>query len=388
MLRYLQSLRHALSRRGLVTLIRAFRVYYFGRSERREVPHAQLFFRLRSNEILGLYRELQAPHVRLWVDGPEIFPRLERLVQRAQHTIGIQMFIWNDDQTGRRLASRVLAAADRGVSVSITKEAIGDVFELHEDFLSTSARKSELWKRFWHHPNISINWAKTPDHAKIFLIDDHTLLVGSMNISDLYRHKSHDYLVELQGNQYVLEYLQMASSRPQTGARMVTNSAERKEVRPAVMGLLQSAKRSIVLEQAYFSDRKVVEKLAEKSLKGVKLTLIFAASQPTYAHQNKKALWELLEKGAKHNITIRHLPRWLHAKSILVDDKRALVGSANLMESSLDEMGEVSVLLTNEQRQCMKKLRNAVQQSIAQSRRVRNLGRLTLWDRFLAFLNL
>ena len=54
----------------------------------------------------------------------------------------------------------------------------------------------------------------------------------------------------------------------------------------------------------------------------------------------------------------------MHAKVLLVDREKAFLGSANLMTSSLDEMGEVNVLLEGYPQGAIRKLRNALREDI------------------------
>lgn len=46
------------------------------------------------------------------------------LIETAEHTIDIQYYIWNSDASGHYLASRLLAAADRGVKVRVMLDDI------------------------------------------------------------------------------------------------------------------------------------------------------------------------------------------------------------------------------------------------------------------------
>lgn len=64
-------------------------------------------------------------------DGREAFLVRLAMIEAAQHTLDFQYFIWADDVTGTVFASRLLAAADRGVKVrlllDITKGAQREV---------------------------------------------------------------------------------------------------------------------------------------------------------------------------------------------------------------------------------------------------------------------
>jgi phosphatidylserine/phosphatidylglycerophosphate/cardiolipin synthase-like enzyme len=80
-------------------------------------------------------------------------------------------------------------------------------------------------------------------------------------------------------------------------------------------------------------------------------------------------------------------PGMVHGKLILVDDTQVFVGSANLMTSSLDQMGEVSVLL-RENRHIARKVRSIVQEDILLSEPLFHPPKLKWLGRWLALLGL
>jgi hypothetical protein len=71
--------------------------------------------------------ELTHPRPRIWngnrahalIDGPDTLRRLEALLAAAKHTIHVQMMLWFDDSAGRRIVTRLVEAAERGVTVRV-----------------------------------------------------------------------------------------------------------------------------------------------------------------------------------------------------------------------------------------------------------------------------
>ena len=232
--------------------------YIFGKRGQRRVQGWRLLYRLRIATLLfadePLTRLTRRTEVRLWADGEEAFVRLEKLLSRARHTIFIQMFIWKDDAVGKKFASVLIEAADRGVQVDINKEAVGDFFEYQGDFFTTRSLKDPVWQRLWNHSRIRITYATFNDHAKVFIIDDQILLLTGMNIANEYRDTWHDYLVELRGSRFVQQYLSEGESQPQRAGepvRLIMNTVNVKQIRPVVTELLRSARHSVLLEQCY-----------------------------------------------------------------------------------------------------------------------------------------
>ncbi len=353
----------------------------------------RLLYQTRVNLLLhqtGMIRNLTPfLEVRVWVDQ-EAFPRIAKLLGEAKHSIFIQMFIWRDDEIGRRIATVLLERADAGVRVVINKEAIGDVFEFHNDFFATKYEDEPLWRRFWTHPKIRINYTTNNDHAKVYIIDGKLLLLTGMNIAKEYHYALHDYLVELRGSRFVERYLS-GGDIPDTGERvqLKVNSDSHKEMRPTIMEMLTTAQESIVIEHCYISDPEVVQTLIQRSHQGVRITLI-TPERTEFLHHfaNMQTVAELVAKGSKKNLQVFLYPGVFHAKILLVDHARAFLGSANLMTSSLDQMGEVNVLLTGPNQRALMKLREVLRGDILKSRLVTAPPRFRWLVRWLAWFKL
>lgn len=354
-----------------------------------------MFYRLRTEVLLRTRNPITGishfPRTRLWVDK-EMFPRIQKLLLNAQHTVVIQMFIWKDDRLGRQMASILLQVADRGVKVYIYKEAVGDVFEFTKDFLSTQNATEGLWQRFWNHPNIRITHEKRVDHAKVYIIDDKILLLTGTNIADEYHDRLHDYMVELHGNQFVDEYLTHGDLQPpakDARVRLCMNSEFRKDIRPVVMDLIEGARHSIVLEQCYFADQKVTDALVKKSHEGVRITLIIPErTELAHHHANMHTASRLITECAAGNIQVFLFPRMFHGKSMLVDRTSAFVGSVNFFTSSLDDMGEVNVLLNGKNDESIQKLREVLRNEILVSRPLTSPPRFHWIGKLLGWLKL
>lgn len=138
--------------------------------------------------------ELSAIH--LQEKGWDALAQRLALVESAEHTIDIQYYIWNSDVSGIYLASRLLAAADRGVRVRVMLDDIN--LNEREDLLVTLDA----------HPNVEIRvfnpipsrrgvvkWLNVLGdfsrlnrrmHNKSFTVDGVATVVGGRNIGDEY----------------------------------------------------------------------------------------------------------------------------------------------------------------------------------------------------------
>lgn len=388
----MRGLRVVLQRQSIQAILRGTLRYLFGRRGQRRVTGLRLFYRIRMMVILHSLEPLgklaRVPEVRLWVDGTQGFDRVEKLLRRAQHTILVQMFIWVDDTLGRRIASALVDAADRGVEVEVVKEAVGDFFEVGGDFLGTRRSPHACWRRFWGHPRIRVTHLAQRDHAKVFVIDDQILLLTGMNISDEYIVMYHDFLVELRGRQFVEQYLMRRAEGDRFDAvRLVMNTEEGQDIRRVLTELIAQAQESIVVEHAYFSDAAVIDGLLKALHRGVRVTVIMPASSDFHYYANMSSLGRLLSEGQRLPLRVFLYEGRLHGKVILVDRRAAFIGSANLIPSSLDDMGEVNVLVHGQYR-FFWKLQEALRRDILKSRAVTTPPSFLWATKWLSYLGL
>src|SRR5580698_10475173 len=162
--------------------------------------------------------------------GATAFARILDRIARARRTIRVRAFEWRDDDTGQTVARALLAAADRGVEVTILKDRLGGFYEhlaatrqsmFHKE-ISFHARwqlwglmlfydrwgslrqaPSELAEALAAHPRVRLVNQKRFDHAKLFVFDEQTIILGGMGIGDDFRHLNVDFMVEIAGGDAV-----------------------------------------------------------------------------------------------------------------------------------------------------------------------------------------
>jgi putative cardiolipin synthase len=121
------------------------------------------------------------------------------LVDHAAHTIDLQYYIFNDDDTGRLLAQRLLAAADRGVRVRLLLDDVTLDDNKNRVFDALDAHANIQVRRFnpFHTsgPSLPSKIAQfildgqrlnRRMHNKSFIVDNVVAIVGGRNIGDAY----------------------------------------------------------------------------------------------------------------------------------------------------------------------------------------------------------
>ncbi|MEI6858833.1 MAG: phospholipase D family protein [Shewanella sp.] len=152
------------------------------------------------SELIDTYRPEQAKSgmsaVLLLDTGWDALAQRLALIETAEHSIDIQYYIWNGDASGRYLANRLIAAAERGVRVRVMLDDIN--LNKQENLLATLDRHPQIEIRIFN-PIPSrrglIKWLNVLSdfsrlnrrmHNKSFTIDGALSIIGGRNIGDEY----------------------------------------------------------------------------------------------------------------------------------------------------------------------------------------------------------
>jgi len=126
--------------------------------------------------------EVAGNRLTLLPDGPERLEALVGLIEGAEDSLRVLYYIWSDDVAGRRVRDALVAAAGRGVSVSLLVDGFGassapkGFFQPLIDAQARFCRFVPRWGRRYLLRN----------HQKLALADGRKAIVGGFNISDDY----------------------------------------------------------------------------------------------------------------------------------------------------------------------------------------------------------
>src|SRR5690242_3244149 len=105
------------------------------------------------------------------------------LIERAQHSLRFIYYIYRDDSSGRRVRAALLAAAERGVAVSLVVDAFGSDTASDEHFFAPLEAAGATVCRF--EPRFGRRYLLR-NHQKLALADEHRAIIGGFNIDDAY----------------------------------------------------------------------------------------------------------------------------------------------------------------------------------------------------------
>lgn len=312
------------------------------------------------------------------LDGDESFPQMFAAIRNAQHHIHLQTFIIGHDIFGRQLLDLLAEKAQSGVMVRL----------LYDRFGSTGAIMRRLFSHYQHVPNLHIcGWTQANafkrqfqlnlrNHRKILVIDGKTAFCGGINLrSDNITQNNQppirDYHFAVDGPMVQeLQYsflsdwyfmtdedptilLQEAHFPPLTAAgstqaRLVNSGPtpdEMENIAEVLFECLIAAHKQLLVLTPYFvPPRDILRAFRAAATRGVDVRIVVPQrNNHFYAGMAGQALYEeLLIAGVR--IFERRSP-FMHAKALLMDDRLALIGSANLDMRSLRLNYETNLLI-------------------------------------------
>ena len=326
----------------------------------------------------------------LLIDGEEAFDRVVAAIDSAESSIVVQTYIWKDDVIGRLVSDRLKEAAKRGVQVTIMKDVLGTVFELG-DMLAGKPSPVYTKSGLRGHDNINVRTdiSADTDHSKYFVVDESVAIFGGMNIADEYHKKWHDYMALAGTKRWAKAFADKVIHGvpwPVAGPAVVAvNDRNATEIRTATIEMLDQARKSIIIEHAYFSDGQVIEAVGRAARRGIEVDVVLPKEPDTHVFANLATINRLLEFGASGALRILLYPQMTHAKVILTDGGIAAVGSANLTPRSMRTSMEVTLFVNGApDTGFIRELRERLEVDIAESVLVSRPFELSFYDELKA----
>jgi cardiolipin synthase len=309
--------------------------------------------------------------VKFLESGKKYFDELELVIRAAKNFIHIQAYIFENDETGKRIIALLIEAARRGVHVFIVIDSYGSV-KLSKIAIRLMRKEGILIKRFSPiHPSWAFRFRIGRRlHHKIVLVDGNTSLIGGINIARKYEGNANevawlDFAVRVNGpvnkdvrricedvwgrkqkRLFKKTYYQALFSTYQNEnlpVRLLQNDWVRRRIELSrfYRNSIKNAQHSIVIVASYFIPGNRLRYLLRKaSERGVKIILLLSSqSDVGLARHATNYLYPFL---LRNNIEIyRWQPSILHGKLIIVDGQYTSIGSYNL--NALSDYGSLEL---------------------------------------------
>lgn len=295
---------------------------------------------------------------RLVRGGEAYFSLLLQLIGQAQHTIHLQTYIYDEDETGQAVAAALTAAAQRGVAVYLMVDGYASQ-HLSGEFISR-LKENGIHFRFFQ-PLLKSDhfYFGRRLHHKILVTDARYGLIGGINISNKYNDGFGapawlDWALYAEGEiapelvrvclelwagfkgerRKLLRQVQPPVELPQQvcAIRLRRNDwvQKRNQITNSYLEMFKHARSHIYIMSSYFLPGMLVrKKMARAAKRGVKIKLVLAGvSDVMLAKHAERYIYRWI---FKNNIEVyEYNSSVLHAKIATYDGKWATIGSYNV----------------------------------------------------------
>ena len=123
--------------------------------------------------------------VKLIRGGSEYFNTLEKLIKEAAYAIQLQVYIFEDDYTGNKIADQLILASKKGIEVQVLLDgyASNGLSKSFRSKLTGAGIKLRFFEPLFKNRK---SYFGRRMHHKLFVVDGSKALVGGINISDRY----------------------------------------------------------------------------------------------------------------------------------------------------------------------------------------------------------
>ena len=292
-------------------------------------------------------------------------------IEAAAKSLRIKMFALSDE----RILEALISAHGRGVKIRV--------------MLNPARRSGEIQNRgarsVLHHAGIDVldtNPAFDVTHEKSMVVDDHTAFVGSLNWEPENFEKTRDYAVRTTAHDEVSEIIDCFEADwsrkpftpPETSDLIWCPGGGREQI----ARFIDSAKHSLFIQNERYQDAIIVEHIVRAKLRGVKVHVM---TRPSHSLRADKLVEGVGNLQIMHDVgigihKIRRLK--LHAKTLVADKSRAIVGSINLSPGSFDRRRELAIRL--KEHEIVNRLVKVVHEDWENSRPLDLSDKGLLWD--------
>jgi len=337
--------------------------------------------------------------VELFPDGRLFFEALFAAIRSAEYSIHLEYYIIHDDHIGSTLANELAAAVQRGVTVRLIYDYIGCLDTPASYFKKLSRMGVNLLP--FNVPSFKrgVYWFDKRDHRKMAIIDGRVAFLGGFNIGDEYAGCMADNFnfrdlgftirgeavceLETVFNETWSGYSEesVTAGAPGEQRRLSGKSGDasvniisggprqrRSYIREAFQVNIASAAEEILIATPYFvPGLRIIRSLLRAARRGVRVRLLLPARNdvPLVLLLGRSSYATLLRGG----IQIFELEREiLHAKVMLIDGERTVIGSANLDQRSFHRNFEINCIVDNVEFGAQ--IRALIQEEISCSRQV------------------
>ena len=305
--------------------------------------------------------------------GEEMFPRLKEEIEKAQNFIFLEYFIIDQGIMWDSILKILKKKVEQGVKVRVLYDGMCSIFQLPKNYSKKLKEAGIECKLFAPIKPVISTIYNNRDHRKIAIIDGKIAFTGGINLADEYinayerfgywkdsaimlkgkavqsftkmfldmwyidelKYENYNpYLIdyEIESDSYIMPYCDNPLDIELVGENVYLN-------------MIHNATKYIFITSPYLVlDNEMLTALELASKRGVEVKLLLPhIPDKKYAYLVARTYYEeLIEAGV--NI-YEFIPGFIHAKNVICDDEKAVVGTINFDYRSLYLNFECAVFL-------------------------------------------
>ena len=264
-----------------------------------------------------------------------VTPLLER-IDGAVRSLLIKMFSLSDS----RVINALIRAHRRGVKIRVMLNPARRSGEIQNTGSGSVLREAGV-------DVLDTNPSFDVTHEKSMVVDGTVALIGSLNWDPDNFARARDYAVVTADEKEVKEVIHCFEAdwsrqpfEPWKSSNLVWSPGAG---RTQIAEFIDSARQSLIIQNERYQDAIIVHHIVRAKLRGVKVHVMTRPSHSLRPEQLVDGIGDLRimqDVGIKIR-RLRHLK--LHAKVLLVDRSRAVIGSINLTAGSFDKRRELAI---------------------------------------------
>lgn len=316
--------------------------------------------------------------VELFSSGKRKFNALMADIAAATHSINIQYYIIDDDETGNKLADLLIRKASEGVEVRIIYDHVGSFTTSNAFFRRLrkgGVEATPFFKVTFPGLGTHVNWR---NHRKIVVIDESIAYIGGMNIANRYandgdsRRPWRDTHIRVHGpvvaallysfavdwnfsGRALFETKSLVAPDHTFGPNEISDVGAQllsagptdhwSNIAMAYQKAISTAHRRVFIQTPYFLPTEGLLKALQNAALAhidVRIMIPERADSSMLTHASASYIAECLSAGIK---IYRYRTGMLHSKMVIIDDELVSIGSTNFDFRSFDYNFESNIFL-------------------------------------------
>lgn len=309
-------------------------------------------------------------------DGKEAFPAMLDAIAKAEREVLLEMYWVSPDAVGLRFLDALVARAKAGVRVRVIYDAVGSI-SITPGFWAALARAGgeivPFHTIFPLRNTLTLDVLERRDHRKMLVVDGKVGFIGGINLSREWLTVEEggggwrDDMIGVRGEVAVelralffdawrratltptpADVLPLRRRKKRRVYVLANPARKRRDVRREYLRRIYFAQRRIDIANPYFvPNRSVRGALAHATSRGVRVRVLVPERGDVQIVQF--AVEAMFEHLLRRGVEIYVMPkRVLHAKTAIIDESFATIGSYNLDERSWRKNMEVNLAVEDE----------------------------------------